>query len=116
MVQRFEHRIAIAALAASATAIAVARFLLGDAPDFHVNALGYGDAIRPLYFAVGGFAGLLAVPYNRVLLATIEGADWLSRLPPVLRYKIHTSRRVQPCLIAWNLVRPLSMTMGPGLP
>jgi hypothetical protein len=31
-------------------------------------------------------------------------------------YKIHTSRRVQPCLIAWNLVRPLSMTMGPGLP
>ena len=85
MVQRFEHRIAIAALAASATAIAVARLLLGDAPDFHVNALGYGDAIRPLYFAVGGFAGLLAVLYNRVLLATIEGANWLSLLPPVLR-------------------------------
>jgi len=77
--------IAIAALAASATAIAVARLLLGDASDFHVNALGYGDAIRPLYFAVGGFAGLLAVLYNRVLLATIEGANWLSLLPPVLR-------------------------------
>ena len=117
MVQRFEHRIAIAALAASATAIAVARVLLGDTPDFHVNALGYGDAgTRPLYFVVGGFAGLLAIAYNRVLLAAIGGADRLSRLPPVLRYKIHTSRRVQPCLIAWNLVRPLSMTMGPGLP
>jgi CIC family chloride channel protein len=86
LVQRFEHRIAIAALAASATAIAAARVLLGDTPDFHVNALGYGDAgIRPLYFVVGGFAGLLAIAYNRVLLATIEGADRLSRLPPVLR-------------------------------
>jgi CIC family chloride channel protein len=86
LVQRFEHRIAIAALAASATAIAVARMFLGDAPDFHVDALGYGDAgIRPLYFVVGGFAGLLAIAYNRVLLATIEGADRLSRVPPVLR-------------------------------
>ena len=39
LVQRFEHRMAIAALAASATAIAVARALLGDAPDFAVEPL-----------------------------------------------------------------------------
>src|SRR5437762_1286494 len=39
LVQRFEHRIAIAALAASATAIAVARALLGDATDFAVEPL-----------------------------------------------------------------------------
>jgi len=71
LVQRFEHRIAIAALAASATAIGVASVLLGDAPDFHVNGLGYGDAAtRPIYFAFGAFAGLLAVAYNRALLAT----------------------------------------------
>jgi len=51
LVQRFEHRIAIAALAASASALGVARVLLGDAPDFHVNMLGYGDAgTSPLYF------------------------------------------------------------------
>jgi len=66
LVQRFERRIAIAALAASATAIGVARVLLGDAPDFHINALGYGDAeTRPIYFAFGAFVGLLAVAYNR---------------------------------------------------
>ena len=76
--QRFEHRVAIAALGASATAIAVARVFLGDAPDFHVGALGYADpAIRPLYFVFGGIAGLLAIAYNRVLLATI-GADRLN--------------------------------------
>jgi CIC family chloride channel protein len=86
LVQRLEHRIAIAALGASATAIAVARVLLGDIPDFHVNALGYADAaIRPLYFALGAIAGLLAVAYNRVLLATIAGADRLSHWPPALR-------------------------------
>jgi hypothetical protein len=31
-------------------------------------------------------------------------------------YEIHTFLRLQPCLMAWNRVRPLSMTMGPGLP
>jgi CIC family chloride channel protein len=44
LVQRFEHRIAIAALGASATAITVARVLLGDAPDFSVAVLLHGDA------------------------------------------------------------------------
>jgi chloride channel protein, CIC family len=71
LVQRFERRIAIAALGASATAIGVARLLLGDTPDFHVSGLGYGDAgTRPLYFAFGALAGLLAVAYNRMLIAT----------------------------------------------
>src|SRR6516165_10627203 len=36
LIEKFEHRIAIAALAASATAIAVAHTLLPDAPDFVV--------------------------------------------------------------------------------
>jgi CIC family chloride channel protein len=71
LVQRFERRIAIAALGASATAIGMARVLLGDVPDFHVNGLGYDDAAtRPLYFVFGAFAGLLAVAYDRALLAT----------------------------------------------
>jgi CIC family chloride channel protein len=86
LVQRFEHRIAIAALGASATAIAVARVFLGDAPDFHVSGLGYADAvIRPLYFVLGAIAGLLAVAYNRVLLATIAAADRLDHWPQALR-------------------------------
>ena len=78
LVQRFERRIAIAALGASATAIEVARLLLGDMPDFTVSGLGYGDAAtRPLYFAFGAFAGLLAVAYNRLLLATRAAARQL---------------------------------------
>jgi CIC family chloride channel protein len=86
LVQRFERRIAIAALGASATAIAVARLLLGDTPDFHVAALGYGDAgSRPLYFVFGALAGLLAIAYNRALLAARAAANRLSRAPVELR-------------------------------
>jgi CIC family chloride channel protein len=86
LVQRFEHRIAIAALAASASALGVARVLLGDAPDFQVNMLGHADAgARPLYFVFGAFAGLLAVAYNRVLLATLATARRLSPAPVELR-------------------------------
>jgi len=39
LVRRFELRVAIAALGASATAISVSRVLLGDAADFHVGTL-----------------------------------------------------------------------------
>src|SRR6516225_8888510 len=86
LVRRFEHRIAIAALGASATAIAVARLLLGDAPDFHVQALALpGAETAPLYFLLGAVAGLLAVLYNRTLLATIALADELTAWPVELR-------------------------------
>jgi CIC family chloride channel protein len=86
LVQRFEHRIAIAALGASATAITVARVLLGDAPDFSVAALPHDDAAtRPLYFVFGTFAGLLAVAYNHALLASVAAANRLSRWPVELR-------------------------------
>jgi chloride channel protein, CIC family len=86
LVQRFEHRIAIAALAASASALGVARVLLGDAPDFHVNLLSLADAgTKPLYFAFGALAGLLAVAYNRVLLATLATAHRLTVVPVELR-------------------------------
>ena len=48
---------------------------LGDAPDFHVGGFGYGDAeTRPLYFVFGALAGLLAVAYDRLLLATRAAA------------------------------------------
>jgi len=86
LVQRFEHRIAIAALLASASALGVARVLLGDAPDFHVSMLGHADAgTRTLYFAFGAFAGLLAVAYNRALLETLSTARRLIPAPLELR-------------------------------
>lgn len=85
LVQRFEHRIAIVALAASASAIYVARMLLGDAPDFTLAPLdAVGPATQPLFLVLGGVAGLLAIAYNKALLATIAGADRL-KAPPELR-------------------------------
>ena len=86
LVGRFEHRIAIAALGASAAAIGVARLFLGDAPDFQVDPLAYGGAeAQPLYFVLGAVAGLLAVVYNRTMLGTLAAADQLSAWPVELR-------------------------------
>jgi chloride channel protein, CIC family len=86
LVQRFEQRIAIAALGASATAIAVARMLLADAPDFHVDALAYASAqTRPLYFVLGAVAGVVAILYNRALCGTIAASSRLGRWPVPLR-------------------------------
>jgi len=86
LVQRFEPRVSIAALGASASAIGVARLIIGDQPDFEVAALPQGDAVlRPLYFVFGALAGLLAVLYNRALLAALSAADRLGGWPLELR-------------------------------
>jgi chloride channel protein, CIC family len=86
LVRRFEPRIAIAALGASATAISVSRVFLGDASDFHVDTLAYAGAeTRPLYFVLGAVAGFMAIVYNRALLATIAVAGRFNHGPPELR-------------------------------
>ena len=86
LVQRFEHRMAIAALAASATAIAVARALLGDAPDFSVEPLAHIPPLgQPLFLVLGVIAGLLAVGYNRLLLGSIALVARFDRVPPEWR-------------------------------
>jgi CIC family chloride channel protein len=82
LVQRFEHRIAIAALAASATAIAVARALIGSNPDFAVPPLAPVVPLgQPLFLVLGIVAGVLAVGYNRLLLGGIALVARLDRLP-----------------------------------
>jgi chloride channel protein, CIC family len=96
LVRRFDTRIAIAALGASATAILVARLFLGDAPDFHVPITAYATmatgplafapaATWPLYVALGGLAGLLAALYNRALLGALSLTDRLDRWPVELQ-------------------------------
>jgi len=86
LVRRFEPCIAIAALGASATAISISRVLLGDAPDFHVDTLAYASAeTRPLYFGLGAVAGIMAVVYNRILLATMAALGRINCQPPELR-------------------------------
>ena len=96
LVRRFDTRIAIAALGASATAILVARLFLGDAPDFHVAITAYATvatgplayaaaATWPLYVVLGALAGLFAVFYNRALLGAVSLADRLDRWPVQLQ-------------------------------
>src|SRR5262245_48320299 len=86
LVRHFETRIAITTIGASATAIAVGRLLLGSAPDFHVETLGYpSSAAGPLYLVLGVASGLAAIAYNRALLGTLAAVDRLSRWPTELR-------------------------------
>jgi chloride channel protein, CIC family len=86
LVRRFETRIAIAALGASATAIAVARLFLREAPEFRVDAFSYpGSEAGALCFVLGVIAGFVAVAYNQALLGTIAAANRLGRWPVELR-------------------------------
>lgn len=86
LVQRFEQRMAIAALAASATAIGTARAILGNQTDFTVVALEHVPSFSlPLFLVLGAVAGLLAIGYNRSLLATMAAFESMRSLPPEAR-------------------------------
>jgi chloride channel protein, CIC family len=86
LVRRFETRITITTLAASAGAIAVVHVLLGTAPDFRVQTLpNLGFGTLPLHLALGIVAGLLGVAYNRALLGALSAAKRLHRVPVELR-------------------------------
>src|SRR5207253_6733184 len=71
LVRRFDTRITITTLGASTGAIAVARVLLGVAPDFHVEPLPHpGLGTVPIYLALGVVVGFLGIAYNYTLLGT----------------------------------------------
>jgi chloride channel protein, CIC family len=85
LAQKFERRMAIAALAASFTAIALARVFLGDLPDFDVAALAAPPlGTRALFVVAGLVLGLMAVAYNKALMGALH-LFGRSRLPPALR-------------------------------
>jgi CIC family chloride channel protein len=86
LVRRFDTRITIATLAASAGAIAVARVFLGSAPEFKVQPLDYaGLGAVPMGLALGVVAGLLGVAYNLALLGALAAAERLRRVPVEVR-------------------------------
>jgi CIC family chloride channel protein len=86
LVRRFDTRITVATLGASAGAIAVSRVLLGSAPDFHVGPLPYpGFATVPIHLALGVLAGLLGVGYSRTILGTLSLTERLGRWPAEVR-------------------------------
>jgi CIC family chloride channel protein len=86
VVRRFELRIAIASLGASAGAIAVADLMLGNRPDFLVAPLDYPRWTQLGFFLVLGLvAGVAGVAYNRLIMAMLALAERLARLPVELR-------------------------------
>lgn len=73
LIGRFEPRIGVVALGSSVGAIVVARAMLGDAPDFAVAPLAPGTAAeQPLFLLLGLVVGVLAVLYNRGIMAALS--------------------------------------------
>jgi chloride channel protein, CIC family len=79
-------RLIVATLSACASAVAVAWVILGAAPDFAVVAPAAATARTVIPFVVfGALLGAFAVLYNRVIVACLDLADRLSRIPPEVR-------------------------------
>jgi CIC family chloride channel protein len=73
LVRRFSVPVTIAALGASAGAIATARYFLGQNPDFDVTPLAYpGPGALPVHLVLGLCAGLLGVAYNRAIVGALR--------------------------------------------
>ena len=86
LVRRFDIRIAIAALGASSSAIAVASLLIGQEPDFKVATLPDPSFwTGPIFALLGILAGLAGVAYNRLIIRTCALFDGLTRWRPELR-------------------------------
>lgn len=83
LVGRFDLQTTVATLGASASAIGVARFLLGQAPDFRVAAIPYPSlGTFPVYMILGALAGLVGVAYNHAILGALRATNRLSQRPP----------------------------------
>jgi chloride channel protein, CIC family len=81
LMRRFDTRTAVAALGASASAIAMARLLHGDLPDFHLPAQPFpGFAMTGAHLVLGALLGLLGALYSRLITWTLCAADAIA--PP----------------------------------
>src|SRR5262249_18494719 len=86
LVRRFDTRVTIATLAASAGAIGVARWALGEGRDFQVPPLDYaGVGAVPVALVLGVVAGVLGIAYNHAILGALRTAERLGRVPAEVR-------------------------------
>ena len=78
--RRFDTRITVTTLCASGSAIAVARLLLGNGPDFQFEPLPYsGFGTVPIFLVLGAVTGLMGIAYNHMLLGALGVAERLGR-------------------------------------
>ena len=83
LVRRFELRVAVATFAACSAALAVMRSLLGDRLVFSVPTIEVELFPGYLMFLVLGIVmGALGVAYNRMVVAGLDLADRVRRVPP----------------------------------
>jgi CIC family chloride channel protein len=89
LVCKFDTRITIATFGASLGAISISRFLLGQGPDFQVEAFPYAGLgeVWP-YVGLGVIAGLAGAAYNVAILKSLALGDSLRRIPIALRAAI----------------------------
>jgi len=83
LLRRFELRIAVAALAACSAALVVMRSLIGNHLVFSVPTIQV--EFFPGYFmflVLGGVMGVLGVAYNCLIVAGLDLADRVRRVPP----------------------------------
>ena len=86
LVGRFDLRMSITTIGASASAIGVARLLLGQAPDFHVEPFGYpGFATVSTHLLLGIVIGLVGVAYSRAIVGALSITARLRHFPVELR-------------------------------
>jgi chloride channel protein, CIC family len=86
LTRRFDTRTAVAALGASASAIAVARLMHGGGAEFQLAVqplLGFGTL--PAHLLLGVTAGLLGVAYCRTILWVLAVSDQLAGCPKTAR-------------------------------
>ena len=82
----FRLQTVLATLIAAATAVGCMRFLLGNEPDFHVEAIGAPAlAWLPLFVVFGLLTGCLGAVYNRLLLWFLDRVGGIRRIPAVAK-------------------------------
>jgi CIC family chloride channel protein len=86
LMRRFDTRITIATLGASAAAIGISRVFLGVAPDFLLDPLPYPAlGSLALYLVFGVVVGIIGIGYNRAILGGLACAERLAKIPVEVR-------------------------------
>ncbi|MBY0288573.1 MAG: ClC family H(+)/Cl(-) exchange transporter [Mycobacteriaceae bacterium] len=82
----FRLQTVLATLFAAASAVGCMRLMLGNEPDFHVEALAAPAlAWLPLFAVFGLLTGCLGAGYNRLLLWFLDRIGRIRRIPPVVK-------------------------------
>jgi len=82
----FRTRLVVATLAATTTALAVARYVVGAEPVLPVRGVDAGSTWLLLgYVVLGVLLGVLGVLYNRVVVALLDVVESIRRLAPEVK-------------------------------